>query len=266
MTVSQSIACFRVDDHVIGSYSNGHKLTDGHFQRDLVLMGTLDRRKREKDKRRNRIIRAAEKVVFAKGYQAATMDDVATEAELGKGTLYLYFKNKEELILALLVRLRMRMVDRFDEAILEASSGRDLLERYAAAYCDIIDEERDKILLSFRILASGMDIDTTTPTFALFRETGEWLLRMAINAIEMGKLDGSLREDLFAPMAAVHLISGANGAALMQLGHADEGETKVGPELMQGLTRSFMEFMIDAMGNPEHEEAVEPARAKAGEL
>ena len=71
-------------------------------------MGTLDRRKREKDKRRNRIIGAAEKVLFAKGYQAATMDDVATEAELGKGTLYLYFKNKEELIIALLVRLLFR--------------------------------------------------------------------------------------------------------------------------------------------------------------
>ena len=247
MTVSHPLACFPVDDHVIRSYFSGHKLTNGQTQGVLQDMGTLDRRKREKDKRRNRIIQAAEKVLFTKGYQAATMDDVATEAELGKGTLYLYFKNKEELILALLVRLRMRMIVRFDEAILEASSGKDLLERYAEAYCDIVEEERHKIMLSFRMLASGMDLDTTTPTFTLFKETGEWLLRMAVNAIEMGKLDGSLRKDVFAPLAAVHLISGANGATLMQLGHAEEGEGKVGPEMMQGLTRSFMQFMIESL-------------------
>jgi AcrR family transcriptional regulator len=228
-------------------------------------MGTLERRKREKDKRRNRIIGAAEKVLVTKGYQAATMDDVANEAELGKGTLYLYFKNKEELILALLVRLRMKMIDRFDEAILEASSGKNLLERYAAAYCDIVEEHRDKILLSFRILASGLDLDTTTPTYVLFRETGEWLLRMTVNAIEMGKLDGSLRRDIFAPLAAVHLVSGANGATLMQLGHAEEGGGKVEAGMMQDLTRSFMHFMINAMGNPDHAPGVDPGGAKGGE-
>ncbi|MBW2261622.1 MAG: helix-turn-helix transcriptional regulator [Deltaproteobacteria bacterium] len=224
-------------------------------------MGTLDRRKREKDRRRNRIIKAAEKVLFAKGYQAATMDDVATEAELGKGTLYLYFKNKEELILALLVRLRMRMIDGFDAAIPEATSGRDLLERFAVVYCDTVDEQRDKIMLSIRVLASGMELDATTPTFTLFRETGEWLLRMVVNAIEMGKADGTLRPDLFAPLAAAHLFSGANGATLMQLGHANLESTKVGAELMQGLTRSFMEFMIGAMANPDSD----PDRAQSGE-
>jgi len=265
MTVSHPLACLPVDDHVVRSYFLGHKLTNGQVQGVLERMGTLERRKREKDKRRNRIIAAAEKVLVSKGYQAATMDDVASEAELGKGTLYLYFKNKEELILALLVRLRMTIIDRFDEAILQASSGRDLLERFASAYCDIVDEHSDKILLSFRVLASGMDLDTTTPTYALFRETGEWMLRMTVNAIEMGKLDGSLRKDLFAPLAAVHLVSGVNGATLMQLGHVEEGEGKVAVEMMQDLTRSFMHFMIDAMGNPQRAPDVHPEDAKAGE-
>ncbi len=265
MTGSHPMASSPVDDGVIRSYLFGHKLTDGQIQGVLKDMGTLDRRKREKDKRRNRIIGAAEKVLFAKGYQAATMDDVATEAELGKGTLYLYFKNKEELIIALLVRMHMRIIDGFDQAIIEASSGRDLLERFANVYCDLVDEQRDMIMLSIRVLATGLELDTTTPTFALFRETREWLLRMVVNAIEMGKLDGSLRPDLFAPLAAAHLLSGANGATLMQIGHAEMGETKVGMELLQDLTRSFMKFMIDAMGNPAHGPGVHPVTARSGE-
>ncbi|MCK5408322.1 MAG: helix-turn-helix transcriptional regulator, partial [Candidatus Krumholzibacteria bacterium] len=60
-------------------------------------MGIAERREREKEQRRIDIIDAAERVFFSKGWQAATMDDVAEAVELSKATLYLYFKNKEEL-------------------------------------------------------------------------------------------------------------------------------------------------------------------------
>ena len=60
-------------------------------------MGIAERKEREKEQRRKAILDAAEKVFFEKGLKYSTMDDVAEEAELSKGTLYLYFKNKEEL-------------------------------------------------------------------------------------------------------------------------------------------------------------------------
>ncbi len=58
-------------------------------------MSTADRREREKEKRRNDIIDVAEKLIFSKGYENVTMDDIARETELARGTLYLYFKNKD---------------------------------------------------------------------------------------------------------------------------------------------------------------------------
>lgn len=60
-------------------------------------MGIAERKEREKQQRREEIIEAAEKVFLSLGLENATMDDVAAEAELSKGTLYLYFKNKEML-------------------------------------------------------------------------------------------------------------------------------------------------------------------------
>ena len=60
-------------------------------------MGIAERKEREKEHRRNTILDAAEEVFFSKGINLATMDEVAERAELSKGTLYLYFKNKEEL-------------------------------------------------------------------------------------------------------------------------------------------------------------------------
>ncbi len=60
-------------------------------------MGIAERKEREKLQRKNEIIEAAEKVFFSRGIEKATMDEVAEEAELSKGTLYLYFKSKEDL-------------------------------------------------------------------------------------------------------------------------------------------------------------------------
>ncbi len=67
-------------------------------------MGTKERKRREKEQRRESIIDAAEKVFFSKGFAAATMDDIALESELSKGTLYLYFNSKEDLHLAVAKR------------------------------------------------------------------------------------------------------------------------------------------------------------------
>ena len=67
-------------------------------------MGIAERREREKQRRRNDILDAAEHVFFEKGLKSATMDEVAEEAELSKGTLYLYFKSKEDLYLGITER------------------------------------------------------------------------------------------------------------------------------------------------------------------
>jgi AcrR family transcriptional regulator len=48
---------------------------------------------------------AAKRVFSAKGYSKSTMEDIAREAELSPGTLYLYFKNKDELYASLSLRI-----------------------------------------------------------------------------------------------------------------------------------------------------------------
>ena len=63
-------------------------------------MGIAERKEREKQQRREEIIEAAEKVFFSKGFNQSTMDDIAEKAELSKGTLYIYFKSKDDLHMA----------------------------------------------------------------------------------------------------------------------------------------------------------------------
>src|SRR4030042_2216069 len=62
----------------------------------------ISRKEREYLAHREEILWAAEKVFAAKGFFPTTMSDIAREAEFGTGTLYKYFKSKEELYFTLI--------------------------------------------------------------------------------------------------------------------------------------------------------------------
>jgi AcrR family transcriptional regulator len=59
---------------------------------------------RDKEERRHAILDVAERLLLHSTRRGPSMADVADEAGLAKGTIYLYFRSKEELLLALLER------------------------------------------------------------------------------------------------------------------------------------------------------------------
>jgi len=65
-------------------------------------LGTQERRERERQARREQILEAAEAVFLEKGFLNATTDEIAQRAEVAVGTLYLYFRSKEEMYVSLL--------------------------------------------------------------------------------------------------------------------------------------------------------------------
>jgi AcrR family transcriptional regulator len=64
-------------------------------------MGSLERREREKEERRGQILDAARDVLLQKGLSGTTMAAIARLAELSVGSLYVYFRSKEEVFAAL---------------------------------------------------------------------------------------------------------------------------------------------------------------------
>jgi AcrR family transcriptional regulator len=85
-------------------------------------MGIQERKEREKERRRQQIMVAAKRVFSEKGFNKATMEDIAHEAELSPGTLYLYFKNKEELYASLSLRILQYLLIRVEHVDSESES------------------------------------------------------------------------------------------------------------------------------------------------
>lgn len=66
-------------------------------------MSTSERREREKAQRRQEILDAARQEFFERGFHGPTVDDVAARAQVSKGTIYLYFASKEDILAHLLL-------------------------------------------------------------------------------------------------------------------------------------------------------------------
>lgn len=85
----------------------------GHKVRDVPELSRPSRARSadEKHQRREEILQAAERLWTSKAYADLSMNQVAREAQLAKGTLYLYFSTKEELFMALLNKQLLAVLD-----------------------------------------------------------------------------------------------------------------------------------------------------------
>ncbi len=76
-------------------------------------MSTSKRKEREKELRKEAILSAAVEVMLENGLYGLNLDLVAKKAELAKGTLYLYFKSKEEILGSLTTKARKLIFNEF---------------------------------------------------------------------------------------------------------------------------------------------------------
>ena len=87
-----------------------------------------------------KILNAAGRLFGTQRFHEVRMDDIAGEAEVGKGTLYRYFSDKEELYLALLARASEQFLQRLVTEMERAGQPRARLEALVAACIAYFDE------------------------------------------------------------------------------------------------------------------------------
>lgn len=118
-------------------------------------MGIQERKEREKERRRQQIMVAAKRVFSDSGFNKATMEDIAQEAELSPGTLYLYFKNKEELYASLSLRILQYLLIRVEHVNEEKDSGpEEKLKSLVDAMYDVYEFDPLIIINMFHLQSS----------------------------------------------------------------------------------------------------------------
>src|SRR3954468_24490789 len=88
-----------------------------------------------------RILTAAAQLFATHRFHEARMDDIAALAEVGKGTLYRYFRDKEELYLALLERAAAGLQERLRQGLNDADGPRQQLVAVVEGLIDYFDTQ-----------------------------------------------------------------------------------------------------------------------------
>lgn len=201
-------------------------------------MGTEERKAREKKRRRTQIVDAAEKVIFSKGIEQATMDEIAEEAELSKGTLYIYFKNKNELYLAITKRGSDILNERFSKIFSSRHdiTGIELVQKIGETYLNFVKEHPNyfKAFIYYETLADLDELESSE--FASnCEENRNEALNFVIRALQIGMQDGTIDGTYDPRELAIVIWSSTRGIIMVnhmkRIGHhfevIDEMDIKV---------------------------------------
>jgi AcrR family transcriptional regulator len=155
-------------------------------------MSILERKEREKEQRKQVILSAAEKIFYEKGFETATMQDIADYCELSKGTLYLYFKTKNELCIAIYSKSLEKFREELIERINQTNDSIQKIKNITFCFIDFIDKHPAyyQAILNYRQHRS------------LCSEDSEFIKKSSIQHLEIANLirkiidEGIIKKDI----------------------------------------------------------------------
>ena len=94
----------------------------------------VQRREEERERRRQEILTTAERLYAQRGWEAVTMDQIARSARLSRALLYVYFRDKDDVLLALSAQALAALARRFSAAAASHVLGIDKVTAIGRAY------------------------------------------------------------------------------------------------------------------------------------
>lgn len=207
-------------------------------------MSKEDRKKREKERRRNRIIDAAENVIFSKGIEQATMEEIAREAELSKGTLYLYFKNKSELYMGICERGSNMLNDQFSTLFAEEYSGLELIQKMGATYLNFVRENPNyfNAFVHYESMVDAEEIQNSEMAQSCERNLKQ-AMHFMVRSLQVGMQDGTVDDSYNPKELAVMLWAGTRGIGMIHHMKEKGHHYEVVDEMDINITTLFDNFL-----------------------
>jgi AcrR family transcriptional regulator len=180
---------------------------------------TSQRRARERAQRKEEILQAARAAFAETGYRRTTVEAVAERAEIGKGTIYLYFESKEaiqaELLLEALAELQTQLEAAGSDPAIHRPDQK--LRALAAAYLDFAHNTPDYFRLLNAYDHGDFEQGTSAQQQERLLEASNSTLDIVTQVIADGMASGIFAQDDPRKMAAV--LWGAMNGALGLLAH-----------------------------------------------
>lgn len=166
-----------------------------------------------KQKRKEQILRAALKVFGEEGFHNGTVEDIAIEAGLGKGTIYEYFASKQEIFEQMILNILKDYLNSSKEIASREDSIRNKLIALLKFDKTFLDKNVPAIEQSIAGLQNISD-DFRPLLKALHESIFEFIIDLVREAKENGEINRELDERLLA-LLWINIINGLNNSAKM---------------------------------------------------
>jgi AcrR family transcriptional regulator len=195
------------------------------------------------------ILKAAGQVFARKGYETTVLEEVAREAGLAKGTLYLYFKDKE----ALYLQTVLHALESLERYVMEQVAGQPLaVEKLRVFACSLLDffvRNQETLRLFAALFTPGVaDLHRK-----LIRPLLEKRTRLVMNVsalVDEGKRLGAIRRDLESQRIALSFL-GMIDQAIQSLGYLGlkEPPAEVSPEFTEHTVDTIMCILLEGISS-----------------
>ena len=172
-------------------------------------MSIKNLKEKERENRIDYIIDAAEQLFFEKGYDGVSLNEIALKIGISRPPLYRYFKNREEIYFAVVLRAAKIMNQLFKKSANNNDNARIKLEKMGKAYFKFYKDFPNyyEIYLSFEFLRfQNNEKYDISEIMKLNFET----IKIICETIEEGMEDGSIRKDINPLETAMFITTTSN--------------------------------------------------------
>lgn len=213
------------------------------------VMEKLSRKERERLARKEAIIDAAEEVITLKGFKNSTMDEIADKAELGKGTLYLYFNSKTTIYLSICDRGSKLLNRKMSKVITMNIKGIEMVKELGHVYLDFI-KSNPIYFNAFNFFESALSEDKLVESAIVddLQQHGVEAMTYVVRALQIGMQDGSIR-DSYDPKELGIIFWGAS-RGVIQVAYMKENRKSL--KVLSDVTfslESLVNSFIDIIGS-----------------
>lgn len=169
--------------------------------------------------KRERILDAAVRVFAKKGFYATRVSEVAKAAGVADGTIYLYFRSKDEILVSLFEDCVERLLAFLHTELPASSTASEKLQRIIELQLGLLEGERDLAEVITVILRQSTKLmkEYAAPKFTAY-------LDAIARVVADGQATGELRTDISPHLAARAIFGALDGIAMTwALGKADRG-------------------------------------------
>ena len=168
----------------------------------------------DKEQKRLALIQAAVFIFAAKGFQSATMSEIAARAGVGKGTLYEYFHNKEDLFFAVFEWFGNSTFEQAQQAVKDVNTAGDQLLALARASIASMSEYRELFPLTLEFWAASSAQITRERFASALQSLYQSYRRTIALLVHAGQQHGEFRSSVDAEAVATMLVGAMDGLFL----------------------------------------------------